>query len=187
MKRTNEIITITLILMALTISPSKAEETDYHLELSFGQSILFLDQGYVGDSGQTEKKTLPVPSYLFLTEWRCSRLFSVAGAWNVPTSTVKRVKDSSISEKYVAPAFGIGPTCTLISVDLWSKAHLEPEVAMLVFRTYNSASKDGNIFYPVGVIKMNLISVSGMNFYIGVSQAPAKNTTAFIYGIGQRF
>jgi hypothetical protein len=178
---------ISLAFVLSIISSAKAESTDYSLELSFGNSLLFLDQGYVGDSGQTEKKTLPVSSYLFLSEYRISRLFSFAGAWNIPITTVKRVKGTSITEKYVAPAYGFGPTCRIVTINLWSQTYLEPEVAMLLFRTYHSASSKGNIFYPVSVFKLNIFRESGMNIYAGVSQAPAKNTTAFIYGIGQRF
>jgi hypothetical protein len=187
--------TIFSTLMIGAVSTSHAAQLDpdkpwrsYYFELSFGNSILFLDQGYTDSSTSTVKhNTLPVSSYLFLGEWRASERFCIAAAWNLPFTTVKRVKGTAVSEKYVAPSYGVGLTFTIYSFKPTDTTAIEPEMAVLVFRTYKSTSSKGDFFFPIGVFKLNIARDSGFNIYIGVTQAPAKNTTAFVYGIGQRF
>jgi hypothetical protein len=161
---------------------------NYYFELSFGNSILFMDQGYQDNSsGEVKHNTLPVSSYLFTAEWRATERFSVAAAWNLPFTTVKRIKGTSVTEKYVAPSYGGGLTFSVYTFKVSDITAIEPEIGILLFRTYKSVSKDGDFFFPIGFFKLNIARDSGMNIYIGVTQAPAKNTTALVYGIGQRF
>jgi hypothetical protein len=184
-----------LIIFTYTLSSAHAADDDqanqwrnYYFELNFGNSILFLDQGYRdSSSGTVKKSTLPVSSYLFIGEWRAFERISFAAAWNLPFTTVKRVSGSTISEKYVAPSYGCGVTFIAHTFKLYDTTRIEPEIAILVFRTYKSTSSKGDFFFPIGVFKLNIAQDSGLNFFIGVTQAPAKETTALIYGIGQRF
>jgi hypothetical protein len=183
------------MLMTGVVSALHADQADpsaawrnYYFELSFGNSILFLDQGYTNSSsGAVSHSTLPVSSYLFTLEWRATEKISIAGAWNLPFTTVKRVSGSGISEKYVAPSYGAGITFIPHSFKVSETTVIEPEIAVLLFRTYKSTSSGGDFFFPAGVFKLNVARDSGMDIFIGVTQAPAKNTTALLYGIGQRF
>jgi hypothetical protein len=189
------VTTFCLIIFGYTLSSAHAADGDqanqwrnYYFELSFGNSILFMDQGYQDNSsGEVKHNTLPVSSYLFTAEWRATERFSVAAAWNLPFTTVKRVKGTSVTEKYVAPSYGGGLTFSVYTFKVSDVTAIEPEIGVLLFRTYKSVSKDGDFFFPIGFFKLNIARDSGMNIYIGVTQAPAKNTTALVYGIGQRF
>jgi hypothetical protein len=167
---------------------SQSDWRKYYVELSFGNSILFLEQGYQSDATSTKKQTLPVASYLFHLQYRALEHMSFGVAWNLPSSTVKKVDSGGKTyEKFVAPSYGVGVTFPIHTFVLTDSTNLEPELGILVFRTYKSESSKGDFFFPLGVWKMNLTRSSGLTMYIGVSQAPAKNTTALIYGIGQRF
>jgi len=181
-------------IFALAESESVESNTDnwrkYYFELSFGNSVIFLDQSINGSStstGDVKKETLPVASFLFFGELRASKHFGLAAAWVLPYTTVKRVKGNSVSEKFVAPSVGAGITGIIYTFNILDNTYLEPECALLVLRTYKSTSSKGDFYYPAGVFRLNIARSTGLNLYLGISQAPAKNATALIYGIGQRF
>lgn len=161
--------------------------SDHTIEISFGNSLLFLDQGYKSDAG-VSKRTLPVASYLFIFEWRMIKHLELSLAWNLPSETVKRVDSAgNVYEKYVAPAYGAGIVYIPVIFRVFGMAYLEPQISAQLFRTYKSTSSKGDFFFPMGMVRLHLSTESGFGVYVGVTQAPEKETTAFIFGIGQRF
>lgn len=164
-----------------------AGKKSHTLEISFGNGLIFLDQGMRTSSTSVEKRTLPVTSHLFLFEIRFLENLELAAAWILPQETVKRVSGTTVTEKYVAPAFGFGPVYVPFTIHIADVANIEPQFGVFCFRTYNSASEDGNFFYPTGFFRVHISTMSKTGVYLGVAQSPAKNTTTFIFGIGQRF
>lgn len=158
------------------------------IELSFGNALLFLDQGIItNESGTAEKRVLPVSSYLFLGEWRITNCLELAGAWNIPKDTVKRTSGGKVYEKYVAPSYGAGVAFIPFTFTILRKTHVEVQMGAFLFNTYNSTSSKGNFIFPSGTARLHISRPSGTGLYAGVFQAPAKKTTALIFGIGQRF
>jgi hypothetical protein len=197
MKKLFALSFMTLLFLSIPVVKASAETEKpennpddwrkYYFELSFGNSVLFFDQSVTSSSGDVKKQTLPVSSFLFLGQWRASKHFALAAAWLLPYTTVKRVSGSNVSEKFVAPSSGAGISGIIYTFNIFENTYLEPECAALILRTYKSTSSKGDFFYPAGVFRLNISRSSGMNLYMGVSQAPAKKATALIYGIGQRF
>jgi hypothetical protein len=158
---------------------------NYTFEISFGNALLFEDSSYAGSDQIIHKKVLPVSSFLFLVEWRVMDNLLIGANWTVPMTTQKRSEGNIVYEKFVAPSYGIGPA--YIPFTLGSSFHFEPQLGVFLSRTYHSESSKGDITFPLFFLRLHLASKSGFGLYAGVAQAAAKNTTAFIYGIGQRF
>lgn len=168
-------------------SQNQSNKIKHHIEISFGNSVLFLDQGVVDNSQTVKKRTVPVSSYLFIFEWRIFNFLEMTAAWNLPKETVKRVEDGKVSEKYVCPSYGAGIMYIPYTFTIFGSSYLEPQFGLSVFRTYKSISRKGDYNFPLSVFRISLAAASNTSIYAGISQAPAKDTTAFIFGIGQRF
>ena len=140
------VLVLSIISIPALPVPAETEKTEstsgtwrkYYFELSFGNSVLFLDQSITESSGNVNKQTLPVPSFLFLGQLRAAKHFALAAVWNLPYTTVKCMDESSISEKFVAPTYGAGIIIIPSTFSIRDKTYIEPELALLTLRTYKS-------------------------------------------------
>ena len=175
----------------LTLSFAQDVETEVpapRLELSFGSGLLFVEQAFVSDGlpNQTQERVVPVPSWLLLGEYMWSPRWSSAVMLNVPLSTVQRIdQDGEIFEEHSAAAVGVGAAFSPFNLQVLSHATFRPQLALLGGRTLNDLEK--NVFFPMVVSRMVLVSPSGTSLYGGVAYAFREETLAVIYGIGHRF
>lgn len=166
----------------------ETEERPPRLELSFGSGLLFVEQAFVSDGlpNQTQQRVVPVPSWLLLGEYMWTPRWSTAVMLNVPLSTVRRLDpDGEIYEEHSAAAAGIGAAFSPVNLSVLTHATFRPQVAVLVSRTINDLEK--NVFFPLVVTRMVLVSPSGTSLYGGVAYAFQEETLALVYGIGHRF
>ena len=105
---------------------------------------------------------------------------------NVPLSTVQRIEQNGeIFEGHSAAAVGVGAAFSPFILPVLSQATFRPQLALLGGRTLNDLEK--NVFFPMVVSRMVLVSHSGTSLYGGVAYAFGEETLAVIYGIGHRF
>ena len=178
-----------MLLLSLAFAQEpKFEEGESRLELSFGSGLLFVEQAFVRDGfpNQTQQRVVPVPSWLLLGEYLWTPRWSSAVMLNVPLSTVRRIDENGdIYEAHSAAAAGLGFAFSPVSLTVLSKSTFRPQVALLGGRTLNDL--DRNVFFPLLVTRMVLISPSGTGLYGGLAYAFQEETLALIYGIGHRF
>ncbi len=158
------------------------------LEISFGSSLLFVEQAFVreGLPNQTEQRVVPVPSWLLLGEYMFTPRWSAAGMINVPLSTVRRISPAGeIYEEHSSAAVGLGPAFAPVNLPVFSQATFRPQLALLAGRTVNDL--DQNVTFPLVVGRAVLVSPSGTSLYGGVAYAFQEETLAVIYGLGHRF
>lgn len=182
-----------LCLLSLALAEEPDAEADLEqgaprLEISFGSSLLFVQQAFLRDGlpNQTEERVVPVPSWLLLGEYMFTPRWSAAGMINVPLSTVRRISPSgTIYEEHSSAAVGIGPAFAPVNVPVFSDATFRPQLALLAGRTVNDL--DQNLTFPLVVGRVVLVSPSGTSLYGGVAYAFQEETLAVIYGLGHRF
>lgn len=167
---------------------AETEAVEPKLALSFGSSLLFVEQAFVAEGlpNQTQERVVPVPSWLLLGEYMWTPRWSSAVMLNVPLSTVRRIDENGdIYEQHSAAAVGLGAAFSPVNLSVFSEATFRPQVALLGGRTINDLEK--NVFFPLLVSRMVLVSASGTSLYGGVAYAFQEETFAVIYGIGHRF
>lgn len=178
-----------MCLLSLAFAQDPELEPDApRLELSFGSSLLFVEQAFVqqGLPNMTQERVVPVPSWLLLGEYMWTPRWSSAVMLNVPLSTVRRIdRNGEIYEQHSAAALGLGAAFSPVNLSVLSKATFRPQIALLGGRTINDLDK--NVFFPLTVSRLVLVSPSGTSLYGGVAYAFQEETFAVIYGIGHRF
>lgn len=158
------------------------------LEVSFGSSLLFVEQAFIkqGFPNQLEERVVPVTSRLLLVEWMWTDRWSSAGMLNVPTTTVRQIdQNGDLFERHSAAAAGLGVAFTPVNVDILTDATFRPQLALMGGRTLND--QDKNVFFPLTVARLMLVSPSGTSLYGGIAYAFQEETLALIYGLGHRF
>ncbi len=155
------------------------------VEASFGQSLVFVDQGVLSQAGP-QKRTVPASSALFLLEYRLWPSFGPMAMGNVPLSTVRKLnQDDVFIDEYIAIALALGVRWSPVAIALTEKATFEPQLGLLIGRTFGSTLEDR--FFPLLATRMHVALTDGLCLYMGGAYSFHADTLTLLYGVGHRF
>lgn len=166
---------------------SEAESADpYRLELSFGNSLLFLDQPLFSTAGgDAARATIPIASVVMIAEGLLTDRLSLFFFLSMPLDTKKTLAAGVIEEEPVANALALGLGYVPARFKLFRHAQVELQLGALFGRTF--ASHLGDRFFPMLAGRIRFVSRQGFTLYIGEAFAFGEDTLALLYGIGNRF
>jgi len=167
---------------------SNQESYEYKLELSFGSSLLFVEQPLLSWEDQSifEERVMPISSVLILGEYLLTPRWSMGAMINIPTTTKRRVVNGSVQEEHAAASLGLGAAFTPVNrLILEDRASFRLQTALLGAYAINSTEQYR--FFPVTIIRSSLSTPRGSSMYIGTAFAFKTDTLALIYGVSQLF
>lgn len=162
------------------------DEYNYHLEFSFGSSLLFTEQPLWNQTQQrNENQVMPVSSVLILGEYIFDTRWSWGNMINIPTSTKRFLVDGAIVEEYSSPSIGTGLTYKPIVKKIFDdRASFRLQIGALVGYAINNPDYT---FFPIGFLRPSLSTPKGFSMYIGTAFSAQVQSIALVYGVSQLF
>ena len=161
-------------------TPSKAV-----LDISFGQSQLFIKPTQRELAQDKDVQRLPTTSALFLAEWLFTDRWSLMSAFTLPLATQQILVDGDLYHEKAAPTASLGLRWAPWAVDILEDTRLETHLAGLMGTSIGSQL--GDIIFPTLGGRIVLTRIDGFNLYAGSTWSFRRDTLALIYGIGNRF
>lgn len=155
------------------------------LEVSFGNSQLFLDQPILRDNTYTHEAVVPVSSLIGLFEYLATPRLSAVLLVSIPLDTKKVLKDGQVHEETVAGAVGVGVGWCAARFDIFKSSRMELQLGLLGGTTVGSAG--GDRLFPLVASRLRFVSREGFAVYLGGAFAFSEETLALIYGVGYQF
>ncbi|MEE2755404.1 MAG: hypothetical protein VYA30_02030 [Myxococcota bacterium] len=155
------------------------------LEISFGQSQLFIEPTHRDLAQNNTVERLPTTSALFLAEWLFSEKLSLMGAFTLPLTTQQILIDGELYHEKAAPTASVGLRWSAVGFEVRKGTRIEIQLAGLVGTSIGSQL--GDIVFPTLGSRVVLLRVDGFGLYAGSTWSFRRDTLALIYGIGHRF
>ena len=156
----------------------------HKLEVSFGQSLLFLKADPNVTGGATSG-SLPMSSALFLGEWILNQHFAYLSAVTIPLTTQQTLVNGQLYHEKSSPTLSFGGRWSMISISVTDDTHCEVQFAALFGRTFDE-KLNGQYFPTIGS-RLMLLKNDGFSLYAGTTWSFTLETLALIYGVGHRF
>jgi len=157
-----------------------------HLEISFGSSVLILEQPLVGPGyEQGSERLMAVDSAMLLCEWLVTRKFTISGVANIPLVPLRKFKGDEVVEEHVSAVVALGPRWSPIEAHVFDSAWVAPQLALLLGRTLGST--EGDLFFPLSALRLHISTADGFTMHLGIAYAFRKDTLALTYGVGHQF
>ncbi|MEK7705785.1 MAG: hypothetical protein AAB426_12565 [Myxococcota bacterium] len=164
----------------------RANDDGARLEISFGNSQLFLDQPlFSGSAAAQQRATLPITSVVMIAEGLVTKRLSVALFFSLPLDTKKTLEAGNIVEEPVASSLALGVGYVPAEFKLFRHSVVQLQVAAFAGRTFTSHL--GDRFFPMIAGRIRFVSRQGFALYLGQAFAFHEDALALIYGIGNRF
>ena len=157
---------------------------NFHFELSFGQSLLFISNSKLIDIHNQSNLVVPTSSMLFFAEMRSDKKLRIPIFFNLPTESKSFLVNGQLVYEKASPTLGTGAEFKLFQIKLDAKSKIEAEVGPLL-----SVVLDGSNSMFVPIIAGRVKIMRGENFiiYIGGSYTFGVNTLGMFYGTGSVF
>ena len=177
------------LLLMLSVSHAKSEAASGSgkqiLEISFGQSQLFIEPTQRQLESNSTVERLPTTSALFLAEWLFSEQMSLMGAFTLPLNTQQILIDGELYHEKAAPTASLGLRWSMLTLDVRKDTRFELQLAGLVGTSIGSQL--GDLIFPTLGSRLVLLRLDGFGLYVGSTWSFRRDTFALIYGIGHRF
>jgi hypothetical protein len=160
------------------------EHVEHVVEVSFGSSLLYLEQDII-DDGIVGSERIPVTSVLFLVEWLLTESWSIPVAFNIPTEPFRKFKDGALIVEHVASTVGVGLSWTPFIFNPFQSAQLNLQTNAMLFADINP--DDSRALYVSPSSRIHIETPSGFTLYFGGSYIPNRTIFALMYGVGHRF
>lgn len=158
----------------------------HRLEISFGNSQLFLDQPlFSSDGDPSQSATIPISSVVMIAEALLTERLSLTLFFSLPLGTKKTLEAGEITEEPVASALALGVGYVPAQFRLFRHSVVQLQLGAFAGRTFTSHL--GDRFFPMLAARIRFVSRQGFALYIGQAFAFGEDTLALIYGIGNRF
>lgn len=156
-----------------------------HFEASFGSAELFTNQSVTDPAGLVRERVIPITALNLLGEWLVYPRLGVMVQFLLPLEPEATLVDDELTLKYIPPALSGGIRFSVFEAEVIEDTVLEGQLFGLVGSTI--AALDGNEVYPTAAWRLHLRERRGFTVYLGASFAFRQNTTALLYGVGNRF
>jgi hypothetical protein len=179
-----------LLSLSLFLSSARAhasEESSPSVEISFGSSLLFVEQPLqLRDECVESDHYLPVPSVLILGEYFLGARFTLGSLLNIPTSSRRRLVDGEIIDEPTSTVVALGITHRPVDVPILNdEAAFGLQYGVLAGRQLTPARE--HQAFPMVFTRPSISTPEGFSMYLGVAYAFRNETLAVLYGVGQRF
>jgi len=154
-------------------------------EVSFGQSMMFMNDTDRQDILDREKVAIPTSSALLLVDFIYSYKFSFPIFFNLPLTSQKFIVDGEETVESASPVFGFGLNYSLLQIDLKTNLTAILSSAILAGMAINK-NKSYKVF-PMIALELSLLKQDGFLMYLGVERTIGLDVIALFYGVGQRF
>ena len=157
------------------------------VEISFGSSLLFVDQPLISqDLCLEELRTVPIPSVLLLGEFFLRDQFTLGVMLNIPTSPRRLLVDGELIEEHAAVTTALGFTHRPVQQLIWEdRALLVFQYGLLGGRSIRSTR--GDQYFPLVFVRPSIGTPGGFSMYLGTAFAFRTDTLALLYGVCQQF
>lgn len=155
------------------------------LELSFGQSLLFISDSKVNDIHAEEAVVIPTSNILFFAEIRPLKKFRLPIYANIPTESKQFIVDSILVNEKANPDFGIGFQYLLGNIGIDYKTQVQFEGGVLA--NFIFPKKSQTRLSPVLAGRVRFIKQKDFVMYIGPTYAIGIQTWGLIFGTGYIF
>lgn len=185
----NVILTIGLISISFFSNAQDSTKVDSTksklLELSFGQSLLFISDSKVNDIHAEEAVVIPTSNILFFAEFRPLKKFRLPIYANIPTESKQFIVDSVLVNEKANPDFGLGFQYLISNINIDSKTQVQFEAGALANFIFPKNSKTR--LSPVLAGRVRFIKQKDFVMYIGPTYAIGIQTWGLIFGTGYIF
>ncbi len=185
--KTKIIYVLILLFFAGTIQAQKADtvKSSHLFELSFGQSMLFIDNSKVVDLHTKYAIVMPTSAILFFLELRPHKKFKIPLFFNLPTESKQFLVGTQLVYEKASPTFGFGTEFTLFRIKIDSKSKVEFEVGPLASLAVNNDNRLE--FAPIVAGRLRISRGDNFVMYLGTSYSFGLNTWGILYGTGTIF
>ena len=113
MKNFHAAFTMVILMLLFSFSKTNAQESDSTetkkvLELSFGQSLLFISDSKVIDLHTEHAVVVPTSALLFFAELRPQKKVRIPVFLNLPTESKQFIVNGQLTNEPARPVFGFG-------------------------------------------------------------------------------
>lgn len=154
-------------------------------EVSFGQSMMFMNDTDRQDILDREKVAIPTSSALLLVDFIYDYKFSFPFFLNLPLTSQKFLVDGKETVEKASTVFGVGVNYSLLQIDLKDNLTAIFSSAVLAGITINQ-NKSYKIL-PMLALELSLLKQDGFLMYLGAERTIGLDVIALFYGVGQRF
>lgn len=155
------------------------------LELSFGQSLLFISEGKAIELHREEAIVIPTSSVLFFVEFRPLKKIRLPVYANIPTESKQFIADSILINEKVNPDFGFGVQVKVLNLAIDNTTKIEFETGVLA--NFIFPKKSNVRLSPVLAGRFRFIKQDNFVMYIGPTYAIGIQTWGLIFGTGYIF
>lgn len=156
-----------------------------HFELSFGQSILFIDNSQLDSIRKNSSIVVPTNAILFLAELRPNKRLRIPIFFNLPTESKQFIVNGQLVSEKASITFGTGAQFKCFEVKLDDQSRIEFEAGVLASFIFNTRSD----IIPAPIIAGRFRICRGEYFvmYLGCSYSVGINAFGILYGSGSVF
>jgi hypothetical protein len=187
LQKTMFICILTILFYPSTILGKESDtlKTSQLLEMSFGQSMLFISNSKLLNVRKKEAIVIPTSAILFFIEFRPQKKIRIPVFFNLPTETKQFLINNQIVFERASPTFGVGIEYKLFQIKIDSKSRLDFEIGPLASFLVDNR----NTLRLVPIIAGRLRLMRGENFvmYIGASYSIGIDSWGILYGTGTVF
>ncbi len=156
-----------------------------HIELSFGQSLLFISNSKQIDLRQQEALVVPTNAILFFAELRPHKTMRIPIFFNLATETKQFIIDGQTLSERAAPTIGTGLTFKVFEFKIDSTSKIEFEAGLLTSVLFN---KNNNLrVAPIIAGRLRIMRGDNFVMYAGLSYSLGINALGLLYGTGTIF
>lgn len=155
------------------------------IELSFGQSLLFIGSSRERDIREKQDIVLATSALLFFAELRPMRILRVPFFINVPTESKQFLIDGVLVNEKASLTFGMGASYNVFHFRVGEETRADVEIAPLASFIFDRANQIR--VAPVLATRMRLLRGKYFSMYFGLSYSVGIDAFGLLYGTGSIF
>lgn len=155
------------------------------LELSFGQSLLFISNSRQFDIRNSAAIIVPTSAILFFGELRPEKRLSIPVFLNIATESKQFLIDGALVSEKASPTFGTGISFKPLLFNMGDETRCAVEVAPLASFVFDKRNQIR--VAPVIASRLRLIRGKYFTMYCGLSYSIGIDAFGILYGTGSLF
>ena len=155
------------------------------LELSFGQSLLFISDSKLQTIQTNQAIVVPTSAILFFVEFRPQKKIRVPVFLNVPTESKQFIVNGQLTNEPSKPVFGFGLEFKTFQLQLDKSSKLELEAGPLA--SFLATKNKSELFAPIIAGRIRLIRGENFVMYAGSTYSIGINSFGLVFGTGTMF
>jgi hypothetical protein len=156
-----------------------------NFELSFGQSLLFINNSKQIDLHKEQSIVIPTNAVLFFAEFRSHKKLRIPVFLNLPTESKQFLVNGVLINERASPTFGAGLEFQLFKIKLDDESSVDFEIGPLASFIFDL--KNNMRIAPIIAGRLRILRGEHFVMYVGGSYSVGINTFGLIYGTGTKF